>query len=98
MEDILVDIQKEVFADTYNVLEFRWDDGELVKRAPISQQKGVKIYEYLIDDPVKDFEKYIRSLGIPDEKHAKQMIELGAGIVDEVFNSPPQLKAEGKEE
>ncbi|MCK5409011.1 MAG: hypothetical protein KAJ30_01995, partial [Candidatus Heimdallarchaeota archaeon] len=98
MEDILVDIQKEVFADTYNILEFRWDDGELVKRAPISQQKGVKIYEYLIEDPVKDFEKYIRSLGIEDEKHAKQMIELGAVIVDEVFNSTPQLKAEGKEE
>ena len=98
MEDILVDIQKEVFADTYNILEFRWDDGDLVKRAPISQQKGVKIYEYLIEDPVKDFEKYIRSLGIEDEKHAKQMIELGAVIVDEVFNSTPQLKAKGKEE
>ncbi len=98
MEDILVDIQKEVFADTYNILEFRWDDGELVKRAPISQQKGVKIHEYLIEDPVKDFEKYIRSLGIEDEKHAKQMIELGAIIVDEVFNSTSQLKVEGKEE
>jgi DNA repair exonuclease SbcCD nuclease subunit len=98
MEDNLVDIQKEVFDDTYNILEFRWDDGELVKRAPISQQKGAKIYEYLIDDPVKDFEKYIRSLGIEDEKHINQMIEMGAVIVDEVFNSTSPLVAEGKEE
>jgi len=98
MEDKLVDIQKEVFDDTYNILEFRWDDGELVKRAPISQQKGAKIYEYLIDDPVKDFEKYIRSLGIEDEKHANQMIEMGAVIVDEVFNSASRFEAEGKEE
>ncbi len=97
MEDILTDIQKEVFDDTYNILEFRWDDGELVKRAPISQQKGVKIYEYLIEDPVKDFEKYIRSLGIEDEKQAKQMIEMGAEIVDEVFTPTSQLQEEGKE-
>ena len=59
IEDILGDIQKEVFDNTYNILEFRWDDGGLVKRAPVSQQKGVKLYEYLVDDPVKDFEKYI---------------------------------------
>ncbi|MHA1418674.1 MAG: metallophosphoesterase family protein [Candidatus Heimdallarchaeaceae archaeon] len=98
MEDILADIQKEVFDDSYNILEFRWDDGKLVKRAPISQQKGVKLYEYLIEDPVKDFEKYIRSLGIDDEKQAKQMIELGAVIIDEVFNSSSKLKAEGKGE
>ncbi|MCE7743215.1 MAG: hypothetical protein GOP50_12260 [Candidatus Heimdallarchaeota archaeon] len=87
MEDILVDIQKETFGDEYNLLEFRWDSGEVIKRAPISYQKGAKVHDYLIEDPVKDFEKYIRSLSIENEQQAKLFIELGAQIIEEVFKS-----------
>jgi len=87
MEDILNEIQKEVFTDKYNILEFRWDTGEVIKRAPISLQKGAKLYDYLIEDPVVDFEKYIRSLSLENEKQAKQLIEIGAKIIEEVFSS-----------
>ncbi|MHA1516033.1 MAG: metallophosphoesterase family protein [Candidatus Heimdallarchaeaceae archaeon] len=87
MEDILNEIQKEVFTDNYNILEFRWDTGEVIKRAPISLQKGAKLHDYLIEDPVVDFEKYIRSLSLENEKQAKQLIEIGAKIIEEVFTS-----------
>ncbi|MCG3255129.1 MAG: hypothetical protein KAU62_03495, partial [Candidatus Heimdallarchaeota archaeon] len=87
MEDILNEIQKEVFTDNYNILEFRWDTGEVIKSAPVSLQKGAKLYDYLIEDPVVDFEKYIRSLSLENEKQAKQLIEIGAKIIEEVFTS-----------
>ena len=87
MEDILNEIQNDVLKDDYNILEFRWDTGELIKRAPVSLQKGAKLYDYLIEDPVVDFEKYIRSLSLENEKQAKQFIEIGAKIIEEVFTS-----------
>ncbi|MHA1200634.1 MAG: hypothetical protein ACTSQF_15050, partial [Candidatus Heimdallarchaeaceae archaeon] len=87
MEDILGDIQKEAFGDDYNLLEFRWDAGEVSKRSPVSMQKGAKVHDYLIEDPVKDFERYIRSLSIENEKQAKMFIELGAKIIEEVFST-----------
>jgi DNA repair exonuclease SbcCD nuclease subunit len=98
MEDILIDIQQEVFTDDYNILEFRWDSYDLSKRAPISLEKGAKIHEYLIDDPVDDFERYIRSLGLENEDQARVFIDMGAQIIEEVFSGPIEsTKEEAKE-
>ena len=94
MEDILTDIQKEIFSDDYNILEFRWDSGEVTKRAPISFQKGAKIQDYLVEDPMKDFERYIRSLSMEDERQAKMFIELGGKIIEEVFETSSSIKEE----
>ncbi len=97
MEDILNEIQKEVFGDDYNLLEFRWDSGDVSKRAPVSLQKGAKVYDYLIEDPIKDFEKYIRSLNMENEKQAKLFIELGSKIIEEVFKTTDDtVKEEGE--
>ena len=94
MEDILNDIQKDVFGVDHNLLEFRWDSGEVTKSAPISLQKGAKVHDYLIEDPVKDFEKYVRSLSIENEKQAKVFIDLGSKIIDEVFKSAETITRE----
>ncbi len=97
MEDTLIDIQKDVFGDDYNLLEFRWDSSEVSKRSPLSFQKGAKVHDYLIEDPVKDFERYIRSLSIENEQQAKKFIELGSKIIEEVFKSSASiLKEEGE--
>ncbi|MCG3222203.1 MAG: metallophosphoesterase [Candidatus Heimdallarchaeota archaeon] len=98
MEDILVDIQQEVFTDLYNILEFRWDSYDLSKRAPISHEKGAKIHEYLIDDPVDDFERYIRSLGLENEDQARVFIDMGAKIIEEVFSGPIESTTEEEKE
>lgn len=97
MEDVLVELQKETFGEKYNLLEFRWDSGEVTKRAPVSLQKGAKLYDYLIENPAIDFERYIRSLSIENEKQAKQFIDIGAKIIEEVFTSSLE-STETKEE
>ncbi|MCG3217271.1 MAG: metallophosphoesterase [Candidatus Heimdallarchaeota archaeon] len=97
MEDILAELQKETFDKDYNLLEFRWDSIEVAKRAPLSLEKGAKLYDYLIEDPVKDFERYIRSLSLENEKQAKKFIELGASIIEEVFTQTVE-EASMKEE
>ena len=94
MEDVLNEIQSEALSNEFNILEFRWDAGEVIKRAPVSLQKGAKLYDYLIEDPVVDFEKYIRSLSLENEKQATQFIEIGAKIIEEVFTT----SAEGTSE
>ncbi|OLS31368.1 MAG: hypothetical protein HeimAB125_16360 [Candidatus Heimdallarchaeota archaeon AB_125] len=98
MEDILNEIQNDVFKDEFNILEFRWDAGEVIKRAPVSLQKGAKLYDYLIEDPVIDFEKYIRSLSLENEKQATQFIEIGAKIIEEAFTSPIESSLEEESE
>ncbi len=97
MEDVLAELQKEVFEDKYNLLEFRWDSVEVAKRAPVSLQKGAKLYDYLIENPATDFERYIRSLSLPSEKQAKQFIDIGAKIIEEVFMASLE-NSETKEE
>ena len=97
MEDILVDLQKEFFTEDFNLLEFRWDSSEVSKRAPVSLQKGAKVHDYLVEDPEKDFERYIRSLSLEDEKQAKKFIELGGQIMKEVFKTPvSKISEEGE--
>ena len=63
----------------------------------MSLQKGAKLYDYLIEDPVIDFERYIRSLSLENEKQAKQFIEIGAKIIEEVFTQTKDV-TESKEE
>jgi DNA repair exonuclease SbcCD nuclease subunit len=98
MEDVLNEIQSDVLTDEFNILEFRWDDGEVIKRAPVSLQKGAKLYDYLIEDPVVDFEKYIRSLSLENEKQATQFIEIGAKVIEEVFTTPVEQTMEEESE
>ncbi|MHA1304136.1 MAG: metallophosphoesterase family protein [Candidatus Heimdallarchaeaceae archaeon] len=86
MEDLLTNIQNEVFAEDYNILEFRWDASNVSKTAPTQLTKGAKISLYLIEDPVKDFERYIRSKNIEDQELAMQYIEVGADLIKEVFS------------
>ncbi len=88
MEDKLDDIRSKTFSAKYNILEFRWDAKDLVRTAPTSLKKGAKIKEYLIDDPVKDFERYIRDLNLDNQELAKVFIEKGAKIIEEVFSVP----------
>lgn len=85
MEDVLIELQKDGLGDNYNLLEFRWDSINVKKRAPISLEKSAQLYDYLIEDPVVDFERYIRSLSLENEKQAMQFIDLGANIIEEVF-------------
>ncbi|MFW9853162.1 MAG: exonuclease SbcCD subunit D [Candidatus Thorarchaeota archaeon] len=98
MEDVLMELQKDCFGDKYNLLEFRWDSIDLKKRAPISLEKSAQLYDYLIEDPVVDFERYIRSLSLENEKQAMQFIDLGANIIEEVFTHTTIEEGEKKEE
>ncbi len=86
-EDLLVEIQKDAFSNEYNILEFRWDTRELDRTTPVSVMKGAKIQDYLIEDPVKDFERYIRSLSLEDQLKAQEYITKGAEIIKSVFGS-----------
>lgn len=94
MEDFLLDIQKEVFSDEYNILEFRWDAMNLVRLAPPSLTKSAKFHEYLIDNPIEDFERYMRNKAIPEEDLAKTFIDEGAEIIKEVFGEIPETSTE----
>lgn len=92
MEDILLDIQKECFNDDYNILELRWDASKIVKQAPPSLEKSAKFHEFLIENPVKDFERYIRSKPLAEADLAQIFIEKGAEIIKEVFGETATIK------
>ncbi|MHA1224457.1 MAG: hypothetical protein ACTSP3_14615, partial [Candidatus Heimdallarchaeaceae archaeon] len=108
MEDIFQEKQKEVFSEDYNIIEFRWDTKDLEKSIPMSYEKGAKIYDYLVENPAKDFERYIRSLGMEDENLAKLIIEQGenlakliieqgADIISEVFSETSRVKEQASQ-
>lgn len=98
MEDTLLELQKECFSDNYNILELRWDAGNIVKQAPPSMIKSAKFHEFLIENPVKDFERYIRSKTIAETDLAQVLIQTGAEIIKEVFGDAATITETSEEE
>ncbi|UJG41161.1 MAG: hypothetical protein K9W45_01550 [Candidatus Heimdallarchaeum aukensis] len=86
IEDRLVEIQKNVLTEEYNILEFRWDEEELKKSIPQSLAKTPQMDQYLIEDPVRDFVNYLKNLEIDDEVKFEQYAKLGPEIIKEVFS------------
>ncbi len=94
IEDKLTEIQKEVFTSDYNLLEFRWDTQEVEKQLPQSMRQSSRVNYFLIEDPLKDFEAYVRRLDVADEEFATDCIELGAELIRDVFGQEekPELQ------
>ncbi len=87
MEDYLLEFQSKALSNDYNLLEFRWDHSNLSKISPMSLQKGAKIHEYLIEDPIKDFEKYLRNIDFGEEESLQEYLEQGVKLIEEAFSA-----------
>ena len=87
LEEKLTEMQHKILTQDYNILEFRWETTELIKTVPENKRPSALTKDYLIEDPIKDFEGYIRRMNLPDPEKAKLLIDRGAKIIQVVFGT-----------
>ncbi|MHA1238862.1 MAG: metallophosphoesterase family protein [Candidatus Odinarchaeia archaeon] len=87
IEDTLIGFMQEIFQrETHNIIQFFWDTANLRKTSPKNVPKSKELIDVLIEDPEKEFSKFLETMDIEEGYDRELLSTLAADIIRKVFS------------